>query len=160
MELKIRRASLADAPVIADFNIRLAEESEHLRLDRACVAAGVAAVLSDASKGIYFVAETDGAVAGQLMITYEWSDWRNGNLWWIQSVYVKEEFRAQGVFKALFRHLENLARTSDDVAGLRLYMHADNERARKTYERLGMKNSNYEVFELDFVLDRKKETQA
>ena len=160
MELKIRRANLADAPVIADFNIRLAEESERLRLDRACVAAGVAAVLSDASKGIYFVAETDGAVAGQLMITYEWSDWRNGNLWWIQSVYVKEEFRAQGVFKALFSHLENLARTSPDVAGLRLYMHTDNERARKTYERLGMKNSNYEVFELDFVLDRKKETQA
>ncbi len=159
MELKIRRANLADAPVIADFNIRLAEESERLRLDRACVAAGVAAVLSDASKGIYFVAETDGAVVGQLMITYEWSDWRNGNLWWIQSVYVTEEFRAQGVFKALFSHLENLARTGPDVAGLRLYMHTDNERARKTYERLGMKNSNYEVFEMDFVLDRKKETQ-
>ena len=159
MELKIRRANLADAPVIADFNIRLAEESERLRLDRACVAAGVAALLSDPAKGIYYVAECDGSVVGQLMITYEWSDWRNGNLWWIQSVYVKEESRAQGVFKALFKHLENLARTSVDVAGLRLYMHSDNERARKTYERLGMKNSNYEVFELDFVLDRKKETQ-
>lgn len=158
MELKIRRANPADAPVIADFNIRLAAESEHLRLDHGCVAVGVAAVLGDASKGIYFVAETDGVIVGQLMITYEWSDWRNGNLWWIQSVYVKEEFRAQGVFKALFRHLEKLAQTSNDVAGLRLYMHADNERARKTYERLGMKNSNYEVFEMDFVLDRKKAT--
>jgi len=160
MELRIRRANLADAPVIADFNIRLAEESERLRLDGSCVAAGVAAVLSDASKGIYFVAEANGDVVGQLMITYEWSDWRNGNLWWIQSVYVKEEFRGQGVFKALFRHLENLARTSKNVAGLRLYMHADNERARKTYERLGMRNSNYEVFEMDFVLDRKKVTQS
>jgi GNAT superfamily N-acetyltransferase len=160
MELKIRRANPADAPVIADFNIRLAEESERVRLDRDRVAAGVAAVLGDAGKGIYFVAETDGAVVGQLMITYEWSDWRNGNLWWIQSVYVKQEFRAQGVFKALFRHLENLARTSDHVAGLRLYLHTDNERARKTYERLGMKNSDYEVFELDFVLDRKKAAPA
>src|SRR6266536_972943 len=100
MELKIRRAHPADAPVIADFNIRLAEESEHLRLDRACVAAGVAAVLGDTRKGIYFLAEANGAVVGQLMITYEWSDWRNGNLWWIQSVYVQKEFRAQGVFKA------------------------------------------------------------
>src|SRR5688572_31095149 len=144
MEFKIRRAHLADAPVIADFNIRLAAESEHLRLDQACVAAGVAAVLGDAAKGIYFVAEIDGSVVGQLMITYEWSDWRNGNLWWIQSVYVKEGFRTRGVFRSLFRHLENLARTRDDVAGLRLYMHADNERARKTYERLGMKNSDYE----------------
>ena len=130
MELRIRRATLADAPVVADFNLRLAAESEHLRLDPECVATGVAAVLSDASKGIYFVADADGALVGQLMITYEWSDWRNGNLWWLQSVYVKEEFRGQGVFKALFRHLENLARTRDDVAGLRLYMHADNERAR------------------------------
>ena len=160
MELKIRRANLADAPVIADLNIRLAEESEHLRLDRACVAAGVEALLSDPGKGIYYVAECNGSVVGQLMITYEWSDWRNGNLWWIQSVYVKEQFRAQGVFKALFRHLENLARASDGVAGLRLYMHADNVRARKTYERLGMKNSDYEVFEMDFVLDRKKKAQA
>ena len=157
MELKIRKAHLADAPVIADFNIRLAEESEQLRLDRACVAAGVDALLSDPAKGIYYVAECNGTVVGQLMITYEWSDWRNGNLWWIQSVYVKQEFRAQGVFKALFRHLENLARTSDEVAGLRLYMHADNERARKTYERVGMRHSQYEVFEMDFVLDRKKE---
>jgi GNAT superfamily N-acetyltransferase len=160
MELKIRKANLADTPVIADFNRRLAEETEHLHLNGDCLAAGVAAVLSDDSKGIYFVAETNGAVVGQLMITYEWSDWRNGNLWWLQSVYVKEEFRAQGVFKALFTHLENLARTTEDVAGLRLYMHAENDRARKTYERLGMKNSDYEVFEMDFVLDRKKETQA
>ena len=121
---------------------------------------GVVALLSRPARGTYFVAETGETkarkVVGQLLITYEWSDWRNGNLWWIQSVYVKEEFRAQGVFKALFGHLENLARTSDEVAGLRLYMHADNERARKTYERVGMMHSQYEVFEMDFVLDRKK----
>ena len=158
--MKIRKARSTDALVIAEFNRRLAWETERLALDPEVLRKGVAAVLSDAVKGIYYVGEYEGSVVGQLMITYEWSDWRNGNLWWIQSVYVKEEFRAQGVFKALFRHLENLARTSDDVAGLRLYMYADNERARKTYERVGMKNSNYEVFEMDFVLDRKKETKA
>jgi len=150
--MNIRQASLSDAPVIAEFNLRLAEETEQLRLDPAIVRAGVAAILSDPIKGLYFVAEMDGVVVGQLMITYEWSDWRNGNLWWIQSVYVKPEFRGQGVFGALFKHLEDLARASHGVAGLRLYMDAENHRARRTYERLGMKHSNYEVFEIDFVL--------
>ena len=158
--MKIRKARSTDALVIAEFNRRLAWETERLALDPEVLRKGVAAVLSDAVKGIYYVGEYEGSVVGQLMITYEWSDWRNGNLWWIQSVYVKEEFRTQGVFKALFRHLENLARTSGGVAGLRLYMHADNERARKTYERLGMKDSNYEVFEMEFVLARKKETKV
>jgi GNAT superfamily N-acetyltransferase len=157
--IKIRTASPADTAVIADFNRRLARETEQLALDPEAVRQGVAAVLNDADKGLYFVAEVNDAVVGQLMITYEWSDWRNGNLWWIQSVFVKEEFRGQGVFRTLFRHLEELARSDKGVAGLRLYMHADNETARQTYERLGMKHSNYEVFEMDFVLDRKKQTQ-
>jgi GNAT superfamily N-acetyltransferase len=90
-----------------------------------------------------------GDVAGQLMITYEWSDWRNGNIWWIQSVYVKPEFRRAGVFRALFHHLESLAKTQEDVCMLRLYMHAENTRARQSYERLGMSRTKYEVFELD-----------
>lgn len=150
--MNIRQATLSDAPVIAEFNLRLADETEQLRLDPAIVRAGVAAILADPIKGIYFVAEVEGAVVGQLMITYEWSDWRNGSLWWIQSVYVKQEFRGQDVFRALFSHLEALARTSHEVAGLRLYLHAENHRARRTYEQLGMKHSDYEVFELDFVL--------
>jgi GNAT superfamily N-acetyltransferase len=131
-----------------------------LKLKPEVVRSGVAAVLNDASKGVYYVAETNGAVVGQLMITYEWSDWRNGNLWWIQSVFVKEEFRGQGVFRALFKHLEDMARSDAGVAGLRLYMHAENEAARRTYERLGMRHSDYEVFELDFVLHRKRQTPA
>lgn len=147
---------MSDAPILAEFNQRLAWETEHLRLDPEVVHEGVVAVLADTNKGVYFVAEAQGKIVGQLMITYEWSDWRNGNLWWIQSVYVPEPHRGQGVFRALFQHLENLARTHPDVAGLRLYMHADNERARRTYERLGMKHSDYEVFELDFVLNRKR----
>jgi len=153
--MKIRPAYLPDVPIIADFNVRLAMETEQLRLDPDTVAAGVAAILSDPAKGIYFVAERDGEVLGQLMITYEWSDWRNGNLWWIQSVYVKPEFRGQGVFRALFKHLEDLAHAGNGVAGLRLYMHAENDRARRAYEHLGMKHSDYEVFEMDFVLARK-----
>ena len=140
---------MADAPVIAEFNLRLAEETEDLRLAPDCVKAGVQAILSDTSKGIYYVAELNGEVVGQLMITYEWSDWRNGNLWWIQSVYVKEQYRRQGVFGRLFAHLRALARDQKDVRSLRLYMHADNSRARKSYERLGMKPTRYEVYELD-----------
>lgn len=160
INIRIREAHLPDVPVLAEFNRRLAWETERLQLDPEVLRQGVTAVLQDASKGIYFVAEVDGAVAGQLMITYEWSDWRNGNLWWIQSVFVKEEFRGQGLFRALFTHLENRARASSGVAGLRLYMHAHNEAARQTYERLGMKHSEYEVLELDFVLNRNRETQA
>src|SRR4051812_31787771 len=147
--MNIRPAILSDGPLIADFNIRLAEESEQLRLDANCVSAGVAALLADAAKGVYYVAESNGTVVGQLMVTYEWSDWRNGNIWWIQSVYVREDFRGQGVFRALFKHLQELALTTKEVCCLRLYMQADNLRARRSYEGLGMKRTKYEVFQLD-----------
>ena len=150
IELIIRKAVLADAAVIADFNLRLAAETEQLRLDRGTVEEGVAAILSDPAKGLYYVAESDGSVVGQLMITYEWSDWRNGNLWWIQSVFVKHGFRRHGVFRALFQYLQHLARSNGGVCGLRLYMHADNVRARQSYENLGMKRTHYEVFEMDW----------
>ena len=146
--LKIRQAGLADAAVVCDFNLRLAQETEALQLDPACVLAGVSALLADPSKGIYFVAEMDGVIAGQLMITYEWSDWRNGMIWWLQSVYVRQDFRRTGVFRALFDHIAALARAQTTVRGLRLYMHADNLRARKSYERLGMQHTQYEVFEM------------
>jgi GNAT superfamily N-acetyltransferase len=158
--MNIRRATPADVSVVTDFNLRLADETEQLKLDPAIVRAGVAAVLGDEHKGLYFVAELDGRITGQLMITYEWSDWRNGNLWWLQSVYVHPDFRSRGVFRALFAHLTELARARRDVAGLRLYMHHDNETARRTYERVGMKRAGYEVFEMDFVLNRTKEAHA
>jgi GNAT superfamily N-acetyltransferase len=139
----------ADAPVIADFNLRLAAETESLRLNPETVLVGVAALLADPAKGIYYVAEADGQIAGQLMITCEWSDWRNGNIWWLQSVYVKAEFRRLGVFRALFRHLQALARAQPEVCSLRLYMHHDNTRARQSYEDLGMTRTPYEVLEMD-----------
>ena len=134
-------------------------ETEQRKLNLARVNAGVAALLNDPAKGIYFLAELNGQIAGQLLITCEWSDWRNGNFWWIQSVYVKEEFREQGIFRALFEHVRKLATQRKDVCGLRLYMDSANATARKTYQRLGMKLTDYELFEMDFVLDQKQQSR-
>ncbi len=133
----------------------MAWETEHRRLDLSRVRQGVAALLEDPTKGIYFVAEVQAnglpAVGGQLLVTYEWSDWRNGNFWWIQSVYVAEPFRRGGIFRALFHHVHRLAKGSKDVCGLRLYMDRNNSTARQSYERLGLKQTDYQVFEMDFV---------
>ena len=140
---------MADAPIVAEFNQRLAAETEDLPLDPTTVYIGVTTLLKDRSKGIYYVAEAAGAIVGQVMITYEWSDWRNGNIWWLQSVYVKEDFRRHGIFRLLFEHLKREAQAQKDVCSLRLYMHADNFPARQSYARLGMAQTKYEVFELE-----------
>lgn len=145
--MKIRKAILTDAAVIAGFNVKLAEESEHLRLDLDTVTQGVTALLKDPTKGVYFLAEDESQVAGQLLITYEWSDWRNGLFWWIQSVYVKQDCRGRGIFKSLFEHVQHLARDEGDVCGLRLYVEQENETARRTYFKLGFEQKNYHVFE-------------
>lgn len=145
--MHIRPATPSDCLVIAEFNLRLAAETEDLALDQQTVTAGVSALLRDPSKGLYFVAEDQAKVIGQVMITYEWSDWRNGNIWWLQSVYVLPEHRKKGVFRALYGHLEGLAAQDPEVCGLRLYMHAANARARETYARLGMRQTEYVVFE-------------
>jgi GNAT superfamily N-acetyltransferase len=147
---------LSDTPFIVNANMCLALETEQRRLEPACVTAGVRALLNDPAKGSYFVAECGGTLAGQLLITHEWSDWRNGNFWWIQSVYVTEQFRGSGVFRELFEHVRALVKGREDVCGLRLYMDAHNARARGAYERLGLKRTNYEVFEIDFVLQTHK----
>jgi GNAT superfamily N-acetyltransferase len=156
METKIRTALLTDADVIADFNIRLALETEQRQLDSQRVQAGVVALLSDPAKGAYYVAEVQSAgtstVAGQLLITYEWSDWRNGNFWWIQSVYVAQDFRGRGLFRALYHHAQSLAKAARDVCGFRLYVERHNAVAQEAYARLGMKKTDYEMFELDSVL--------
>ncbi|MBC8231543.1 GNAT family N-acetyltransferase [bacterium] len=142
----IRRATLDDLPVIVDWNIRLARETENMRLDRDTITRGVRAALSDENKALYFVAEIDGQLVGMLMITYEWSDWRNGNIWWIQSLYVTPELRRRGVFHALYQHVHNLAQ-SNNVKGLRLYVEQTNTIAQTTYEHVGMTNSHYLMFE-------------
>ena len=145
MTPSIRRATAADADTIARFNAALAWESEHKRLDPDVLAAGVRAVLADPHKGFYTLAERAGAAVGQTLVTFEWSDWRNGWYWWVQSVYVRPDARREGVFRALFEHLRAAAAADPTVIGLRLYVEHDNERARKTYAALGMVDEPYSL---------------
>jgi GNAT superfamily N-acetyltransferase len=146
MEPTIRRARLTDAPTITAFNAAMALETENLMLDPVILAAGVRAGLEDESKARYFVAEIGGIVVGQLMLTLEWSDWRNGEIWWIQSVYVHPQARRKGIFSAIYRHVESLARESKAV-GLRLYVEQHNHAGQQTYTQLGMGLTEYLVME-------------
>jgi len=144
--IEIRPARADDVATIADFNARMAHETEGLTLDRAILDAGVRSALADANKGRYFVADAGEKVVGQLMITLEWSDWRNGEIWWIQSVYVHVDYRGRGIFKKLYRHVAELAR-QQGAAGLRLYVERENGAAQKTYAQLGMSMTHYLVME-------------
>jgi len=148
--ITVRDATPADAPTIVEFNAALALESEGKRLDPALIGPGVRALLADATKGRYFIAEQDGRIVGQTMITYEWSDWRDGTFWWIQSVYVPVDSRRAGVFRTLHAYILALARATPGVCGLRLYVERGNERAKRTYEALGMDGGVYELLEQDF----------
>ncbi|MDJ0654210.1 MAG: GNAT family N-acetyltransferase [Xanthomonadales bacterium] len=144
---KVRRAVAADCEAIAGFNQAMAMETEGHALDPATINAGVAAALTDPDKGFYLVAEMDGQPAACLMITYEWSDWRNAWFWWIQSVYVVPEFRRQGLYRTLYQAARDLAREQGDVCGFRLYADNDNHRAHDTYQALGMDRCRYQMFE-------------
>ncbi|MCA1799177.1 MAG: GNAT family N-acetyltransferase [Xanthomonadaceae bacterium] len=146
----IRDAVSADHALICAWNDALARESEDKALDAAALSAGVRRVLDDPKLGRYFIADIGGEPAGQMMLTWEWSDWRNGMFWWIQSVYVAPPFRSQGVFRALYGHVEGLARTESAVAGLRLYVHDGNKSAIEVYRRLGMDDGHYRVMETLF----------
>lgn len=144
----IRAATVGDSAVIADFNRRLAWETEHLELPPEVVRPGVEAILADPAKGLYFVAVSEGRVVGQCCVTYEWSDWRNGNMWWFQSVYVEAGWRGRGVFRSLFDTVETAARAQGVVA-LRLYVEGDNGAAQEAYRRRGMEPTSYRVFHRD-----------
>lgn len=152
--ITVRPATPADVAFLADGNARMALETENLHLDPARLRAGVAAVFDDPARGFYLIGEADGVPAGQMMITFEWSDWRNGVFWWIQSVYTLPEFRGQGVFSALYREVESMARQRGGVCGLRLYVEAHNHRAQATYRRCGMSETVYRMFEVDSVVSR------
>jgi len=157
MTLRIRDALPADQDFLAHGNEAMALETEHKTLDPQVVRRGVAAALAEPAHGRYFVAEdATGTPVGQLMVTYEWSDWRNGQFWWIQSVYVLPAWRRRGVFRALYEHVDGLARSSLSVCGLRLYVEAGNLNAQRTYERCGMVDAGYRVMEVDYsrALDR------
>jgi GNAT superfamily N-acetyltransferase len=148
--MRVREAALADHSFIVAANAALASESEGQALDGALLGPGVRAVLVDPDLGRYYIAEVDGQAVGQLMTTYEWSDWRNGLFLWIQSVYVQPAHRGGGAFRALFGHLETLARQDPRVCGIRLYVDRSNLRAQGIYARLGMHRSNYGVMETVF----------
>lgn len=147
MSLSIRRALPADAAIVAEFNRLLALESEGKTLEANVLAAGVAAGLADPNKGVYFLAEENSAPIGQIMYTTEWSDWRNGWFWWIQSVYVCAEARRRGVFRALYEHVYQAARADGQVIGLRLYVEGNNHTAQETYRRMGMESAGYLLFQ-------------
>jgi GNAT superfamily N-acetyltransferase len=149
-QLSVRPATLADLPTIVDFNCRLAWETEHKRLDLETITRGVRRALTQPEMCRYFVAETAGQIAGQAMVTFELTDWRDGVLWWFQSVYVAEAVRGEGVFRRLFEHILSLAQADPDVRGLRLYVERDNARAQRVYELLGMQPSGHVVFERDW----------
>lgn len=145
--MKIREATVADKPKIAAFQIAMAHETENLKLDPPIVDMGVQAVFDDPSKGIYFVAETNDEVVGSLLITYEWSDWRNGNVWWIQSVYVIPGFRRKGVYSKMYSYIQALVNENKSLRGIRLYADKSNLVAQSAYHNLGMNSEHYSLFE-------------
>jgi len=144
--ITIRKAKPGEAPVIIDFQQKMAWETEQMMLVTDIVTKGVKAVFEISSRGQYWIAEHDDRVIASLLITYEWSDWRNADVWWFQSVYVVPEYRRQGVFRMMYSHIRNLAE-EQDVAGLRLYVETKNTRAQKTYEALGMSSEHYAFYE-------------
>lgn len=146
-EIQIRDATVGEAPVIVEFNRLLALETEAKELEVEVLRRGVETILSDPALGRYFVAVADGRVVGQAMVTYEWSDWRNGMIWWFQSVYVEKDSRRRGVFRRLFHHVRDVAAAAPDVVGLRLYVERGNSVAREVYGRLGMVEPGYLVLE-------------
>ena len=148
-EFNIRQAAVDDGETITRFNAAMALESEGISLDRATLRSGVDAALVDETKAFYLIAEADGNPVGQLMVTTEWSDWRNGWIWWIQSVYVKPEARRQGVYRRLYERLTDMAGARGDIRGMRLYVMRENWVAKQTYEALGMSHSEYDLYETE-----------
>jgi RimJ/RimL family protein N-acetyltransferase len=150
-KIDIRNATREDVPFLADCNIAMAFESEKKHLDREVLTRGIIAVFDHPDRGFYVVAEREGKAVGSLLITHEWSDWRNGGWWWIQSVYVTPEARRGGVFSAMYREIDRRARASAGVIGLRLYVEKENSRAQATYAALGMEPAYYSLFQASFV---------
>lgn len=146
-DLTIRRATVDDAETLARFNEAMAEETENKTLNPDTVRAGVRAVFDKPEQAFYLVAVRGSTIVGSLMITTEWSDWRNADFWWIQSVYVRPEARRTGVYTALHRDVRRRARDADDVCGLRLYVERDNAAAQAAYEELGMDEPPYRMYE-------------
>lgn len=144
----VRKAKMEDIETIVKYNYNLAFETEKKKLDKDILFKGVKSLIEDEKKGIYHVCIIDNEVVGQIMYTYEWSDWRNGTFIWVQSVYVKEEYRGRGVFKTLYKHVKDICENSENnFVGIRLYVEEENYIAQKTYKYLGMNKCNYYIYE-------------
>jgi ribosomal protein S18 acetylase RimI-like enzyme len=147
MSILIRKAQRRDAAIIAEYNIAMALETENKALQPEVVHAGVLSLFDQPQAGFYVVAEVDGEIAGCLMITTEWSDWRNGIFWWVQSVYIAPDYRRQGLYSTLYLSIKEMAKDEMNVCGFRLYVDKDNGSAQKTYEKLGMEPMHYLMYE-------------
>lgn len=145
--LQIRAATSSDRDTIAQFNMAMALETEEKALVREVITAGVQGLIENPSLGFYLMAERNGELVGSLMVTTEWSDWRNGVMWWIQSVYVVPNARRQGIYRALYQRVKELAEENRNVCGFRLYVEKENSVAQCTYRALGMDNTHYLMFE-------------
>lgn len=145
--MKIRQATLKDHKSLVDFQLAMANETEGIELHRPTVEQGVNAVLNDSNKGNYYIAEFDGKTIASLLTTFEWSDWRNGTILWIQSVYVMPEFRRKGVYRNMYAHIKEKVMNTENLNGIRLYADKTNLPAQKTYETLGMNQDHYVTFE-------------
>jgi GNAT superfamily N-acetyltransferase len=155
-DIVVRGATADDADIIVINNIAMAQETEGRRLDPILGRLGVDGLLSDRSKGFYLVAENEGRVVGQCMITFEWSDWRNGTFWWVQSVYVRPGMRRKGVFSRIFESVVERARNSQGVVGVRLYVDESNALAKGVYAKLSLQRTHYELWESDFIMIKGK----
>lgn len=145
--MNIRLAHREDTDALVEFNHAMAVETEGKRLDRDRLRPGVEAVFEDEDKGFYVVATNGNAIVGGLMVTYEWSDWRNAWFWWIQSVYIKHEARGQGLYRRMYEFVKARAEDAGNVCGFRLYVETDNAHAQRVYEGVGMTRSHYVMFE-------------
>ncbi len=145
--MNIRKATLGDARKIAENNVLLAKESENMEIDYKDTLNGVKAMINDYTKGFYLVAEEKNNIIGQIMVTYEWSDWRGKNIWWLQSIYVRKQFRKKGIMKTLFEKVKQMA-IENNVIILRLYVYKNNKNAIRVYEKIGMENIPYYIYQM------------
>jgi GNAT superfamily N-acetyltransferase len=147
LNMKVRKANREDIEVIVDFQLAMASETEHISLNRDIVFRGVTSVFEDPSRGNYYVAEENRVIVGSLLTTFEWSDWRNGTVLWIQSVYVISEFRRKGVYREMYKFIQEMVNEDSCLYGIRLYADVSNTVAHQAYLNLGMKADHYQTFE-------------
>ena len=145
--MEVRKATINDIGAIVDFQLKMASETEGVELNKPTVIKGVTTVVTDNTKGQYYVTEINNRIVASLLTTYEWSDWRNGTILWIQSVYVLPEYRRKGVYRNMYSHIKQLVTENNELNGIRLYADKSNHAAHKTYQQLGMSPDHYVTFE-------------